>query len=69
MKVTSIELFAAVEERNIPTGDYRGVGGGYEVIVTIHGNQYRMQTDDGIRTNRAACTVKVRSDGIRVEYD
>ena len=69
MKVTSAELYAAVELRNLPTGDYRGVGGGYEVNVVINGSQYRMQTSDGIRTMRADCTVKVRQDGVTVEYD
>lgn len=69
MKVTSAEIFSAVELTTLPTGDYRGVGGGYVVNVVINGTQYRMQTDNGIRTPRADCTVKVRPDGVTVEYD
>jgi len=62
-KVLKAEVFRPVSLLTLPLGDWPGDWGGYEVTVTIGQNQYRLATDDGIRTPRAECIVHVEPDG------
>lgn len=65
--VTTAEIFETARIEDLLPGDFPGVWGGYEVTVVMAGTQYRLRTDIGIRTPRAACVVHVRDGEATVE--
>lgn len=68
-KALKAEISSPIELKNLPVGEYRGVASGYEVTVVIYGTQYKIHTENGIRSLRTECTVKINSEDVFVEYD
>ena len=66
-KVLSATETRNVEVSTLPLGEYRGVWGGYEVKVEMHGVQYHLKTEMGIRTPAAPCLVRIQTTGVTVE--
>lgn len=67
MKTTATKL-RRLEYGNehIPDGQFPGWWGGYFVSFVAHGVVYEAQTEIGIRTPRAKCTVTVKDGKITV---
>lgn len=42
--------FQAINNINLPDGEYRGIWGGYEVTVPTLDNEYVLQTFIGVKT-------------------
>lgn len=66
--VLSVQEIREITDTSIlPNGEYKGVWGGYRVLVKIDGVQYTLQTENGIRTPAAPCTVRIQDGNITVE--
>lgn len=54
------------ERENLPDGLYKGLWGGYKVRLTYKGDEYELETEDGVKGMNIPVAISVQGSEIHV---
>ena len=71
MKTHALSAVAikSVKFSELPHGTYRGVWGGYEVVLNVDDVEYHLKTQNGVRGIDIPCTVYIAKDSVTASVE